>query len=46
MQIEYVEWEPLKNKLAGSVFGEWILRRSVDDSRDGFVNGVGESRST
>jgi hypothetical protein len=37
--IEYVERESLKNKLAGSVVGQRILRGSFDDSGDGIVNG-------
>jgi hypothetical protein len=39
-QIEYVEWESLKDKLASSMLGQWILRRSLQDSGDRIVNGV------
>ena len=41
-KIEYVKWEPLKNELSSSVLGQWILRRSFQDSGNGIVNGLGE----
>ena len=41
-QIEYGEWEPLKDELACSVLSQWILRRSFDDSGDGIVDGMSE----
>ena len=41
-QVENVERESLKYELVCSEVGQWILRRSFDDSGDGIVNGVGE----
>ncbi len=42
LQVEDVKREPRKNELAGPMIGQWILRRSLDDSGDGIVDAVGE----
>jgi hypothetical protein len=44
-QIENFERKPRKNKLACSMVGQWILRRSFDDSGEGIVLRRGRMRS-